>query len=47
VLVGTGTRETDLEYKAFSNDLQNALTPVTGASPLSPLSGVQAFRLVG
>lgn len=47
VLVGTGTRETDLEYKAFSNDLQNALTPVTGASPLSPVSGVQAFRLVG
>lgn len=47
VLVGTGTRETDLEYKAFSNQLQDALTPVTGASPLSPVSGVQAFRLVG
>ena len=47
VLVGTGTRETDLEYKAFSTDLQDALGSVTGASPLSPLSGVQAFRLAG
>lgn len=47
LLVGTGTRETDLEYKAFSNDLQDALGSVTGASPLSPVSGVQAFRLAG
>ena len=45
VLVSTGTRETDLEYKAFSTDLQDALGSVTGASPLSPLSGIQAFRL--
>ena len=47
VLVGTGTRETDLEYKAFSTDLQDALGSVTGASPLSPVSGIQAFRLAG
>ncbi len=47
ILLGTGTRETDLEYKAVSTDLQDLLTPVTGASPLSPLSGIQAFRLGG
>jgi polyvinyl alcohol dehydrogenase (cytochrome) len=43
--VGTGTRETDLEYKALSNDLQNGLKGLVGESPLSPVSGVQAFRL--
>lgn len=47
VVLGTGTRETDLEYKAFSNDLQDAAGSVTGASPLSPLSTITAFRLVG
>jgi hypothetical protein len=47
VLLGTGTRETDLEYKAFDSSLEDALGSVTGASPLSPVSGVQAFRLVG
>jgi polyvinyl alcohol dehydrogenase (cytochrome) len=47
VVLGTGTRETDLEYKAFSNDLQDAAGSVTGASPLSPLSSITAFRLVG
>jgi outer membrane protein assembly factor BamB len=47
VLLGTGTRETDLEYKAFDSRLEDALGSVTGASPLSPVSGVQAFRLVG
>ena len=46
VVLGTGTRETDLEYKALSTHLQDALASVTGASPLSPVSGVQAFRLV-
>lgn len=45
VVVGTGTRETDLEYKAFSDDLEKALSGATGASPLSPVSGVEAFRL--
>jgi outer membrane protein assembly factor BamB len=47
VVLGTGTRETDLEYKAYSNDLQDAAGSVTGASPLSPLSSITAFRLVG
>lgn len=47
VILGLGTRETDLEYKAFSNDLEKALGSVTGASPLSPISGVEAFRLAG
>jgi outer membrane protein assembly factor BamB len=47
VLLGTGTRETDLEYKAFDSNLEDLLGGVTGASPLSPISGVQAFRLVG
>jgi hypothetical protein len=47
VILGTGTRETDLEYKAFNSQLEDALGSVTGASPLSPLSGVQAFRLAG
>ena len=47
VLVGTGTRETDLEYKAFQTGLEDTLSSVTGASPLSPVSGVQAFRLAG
>jgi outer membrane protein assembly factor BamB len=44
VIVGTGTRETDLEYKAFNDNLQD-LESVAGPSPLSPLSAIQAFRL--
>lgn len=47
VVLGTGTRETDLEYKSFDSRLEDLLGSVTGASPLSPVSGVQAFRLVG
>ncbi|MBV9870093.1 MAG: PQQ-binding-like beta-propeller repeat protein [Frankiaceae bacterium] len=43
--VGTGTRETDLEYKAVSDQLENALKDTIGESPLSPVSGVQAYRL--
>lgn len=35
VVVGSGTRETDLEYKAFGHALD----------PLQPASGIQAFRL--
>jgi polyvinyl alcohol dehydrogenase (cytochrome) len=46
VILGTGTRETDLEYKAFSNELQDTASSITGASPLSPLSSISAFRLV-
>lgn len=45
LFVGTGTRETDLEYKAFNSTLEDLLASSTGASPLSPFSGVQAFRL--
>jgi polyvinyl alcohol dehydrogenase (cytochrome) len=45
VIVGSGTRETDLEYKAVSSTLQDALSSTTGASPLSPLSGIEAFKL--
>jgi outer membrane protein assembly factor BamB len=46
VIVGTGTRETDLEYKAFNDNLQG-LESVAGPSPLSPVSGIEAFRLAG
>jgi len=35
VVVGSGTRETDLEYKAFGHAID----------PLQPASGIQAFRL--
>jgi hypothetical protein len=45
VYVTTGTRETDLEYKAFNHQLQNAATKPTGESPLSPLSGIYRFAL--
>jgi hypothetical protein len=47
VYLGTGTRETDLEYKAVSSQLQNAFKSSLGESPLSPISGVEAFRLAG
>lgn len=47
VYVGTGTRETDLEWKAFNNQLEDAFGGTVGESPLSPVSGVQAFRLAG
>jgi outer membrane protein assembly factor BamB len=43
--LGTGTRETDLEYKAVSDQLQNTFKNFLGESPLSPISGIQAFRL--
>jgi len=45
VYLGTGTRETDLEYKAFGLELQKSFTDTIGESPLSPLSGVQAWVL--
>ena len=43
--IATGTRETDLEYKAVNSTLQDILKKYIGESPLSPISGVQAFRL--
>ncbi|HZQ84708.1 MAG TPA: PQQ-binding-like beta-propeller repeat protein [Acidimicrobiales bacterium] len=45
VYLGTGTRETDLEYKAVGLELQKSFTDTIGESPLSPLSGVQAWTL--
>ena len=45
VFVGTGTRETDLEYKSAGSQLQDGTGPL-GASPLSPVSGLAAFSHV-
>jgi hypothetical protein len=42
VFIGAGTRTTDAEFKAFGG---GALDPLVGPSPLSPASGVYAFRL--
>lgn len=46
VYLGTGTNETDLEYKALNLAIPPTLERFIGQSPLSPLSGVQAFQLV-
>jgi len=45
IYVALGTSETDLEFKAFSHDLENAFKGTIGQSPLSPLSGIIAFKL--
>jgi len=45
IYVAMGTSETDLEFKAFSHDLENAFAGTIGESPLSPLSGIIAFKL--
>jgi len=45
IYVAIGTSETDLEFKAFSHDLENAFKGTIGQSPLSPLSGIFAFKL--
>ena len=42
---GTGTRETDAEFKAFGDRIQNLVSGPLGAHPLSPLSGIFAYRL--
>ncbi len=42
MIVGAGTRTTDVEYKTFGAD---ALEALIGPSPLTPLSGVWGFRL--
>jgi outer membrane protein assembly factor BamB len=44
VYITGGTRETDLEYKAFGLQVQQ-LEAAGGASPLSPISGIQRFTL--
>jgi hypothetical protein len=48
VFLGVGTRTTDVEYKAFNDQLVDAFagTPL-GASPLSIPSGVYRFALAG
>jgi polyvinyl alcohol dehydrogenase (cytochrome) len=45
VYLGTGTNETDLEYKALNLAIPPSIERAIGQSPLSPLSGVQAFAL--
>src|SRR5439155_16696910 len=45
IYVGIGTSETDLEFKAFNHQLENAFKDSIGQSPLSPLSGITAFKL--
>ena len=45
IYVGIGTSESDLEFKAFDHRLQDAFGDTIGQSPLSPLSGVMAFKL--
>jgi polyvinyl alcohol dehydrogenase (cytochrome) len=42
VFIGTGTRTTDLEFKALG---EGVLDGLFGPSPLSPLSSVSAFRV--
>ncbi len=43
IYLGAGTRTSDLEFKAFGASAAEALV---GASPLSPLSGLFAYRIV-
>ena len=45
LFTGTGTRETDLEFKAFGDRLQQVLSGPLGEHPLSRLSGIFGFRL--
>ncbi len=47
LFTGTGTRETDLEFKAFGDQLQDVLSGPLGEHPLSRLSGIFGFRLAG
>lgn len=45
IYAGVGTRETDAEFKAFGDDLQQFFAGTIGPHPLAPLSGIVAFRL--
>jgi outer membrane protein assembly factor BamB len=45
VYMGFGTRETDAEWKAFGNQAEEFFGSIFGAHPLSPFSGVAAFRV--
>ena len=42
VVIGAGTRTTDVEYKTFG---AGALDALAGPSPLTPLSGVWGYKL--
>ena len=42
---GTGTRETDAEFKAFGDRIQTLVSGPLGEHPLSRLSGIFAYRL--
>jgi polyvinyl alcohol dehydrogenase (cytochrome) len=46
VYIGAGTNETDLEYKALGLALPPTLQRALGQSVLSPVAGVQAFKLL-
>lgn len=46
VYLGTGTTESDLEYKSFGLVVPQKTTTVVGQGPLDPVSGVQAWQLV-
>jgi outer membrane protein assembly factor BamB len=46
IYFGTGTRESDLEFKAFGDTVQNLFSRPLGASPLSRLSGVFAYTVL-
>ncbi|HEX9696251.1 MAG TPA: PQQ-binding-like beta-propeller repeat protein, partial [Actinomycetota bacterium] len=43
--IGTGTRETDAEFKAFGNEAQDFFGSIAGAHPLSPASTISAFTI--
>ena len=42
---GTGTRETDAEFKAFGDQIQELASGPLGEHPLSRLSGIFAYKL--
>lgn len=45
IFFGTGTRETDAEFKAFGNEAQEFFGQTIGAHPLSPLSSISAYTV--
>ncbi len=42
---GTGTRETDVEFKAFGDQIQELVSGPLGEHPLSRLSGIFGYKL--
>lgn len=45
VYFGSGTRETDAEFKAFGDEAEELFGGTIGPHPLSPLSGIYGFEL--